>query len=1129
MAPLQALLLCVAAVAARAEVEGLDVREPESTRKDVRLDFILDTATPLPPLAEAPVRGVIPTGVCASSPQHPHEVALAWSRAATAAGASIVHRPWRGRAPAPGQMELNDTVARAQFEAAWDRLTSLPPHTGISVDLLCEVHRVAMAGDERAGPGMLRSVQVRAGDARFAPLPQVPRLLKAMIDRLSVQPTGTSPFSTAAFIVAALLAIHPFRDGNGRVALLFGNHALRASGVPVRFVPTSHSQEEWDRYITALRAVQFADTAREQHEGLAALSRLVLDSTLLELAHHTPQFADTAGTATCTTPIQRQHRAAAAAMRLRRQRGSSSDDDDRPTGPTVTNAPFTPAPTECSVYLGGGFRLVAPTAATSYHTQRSNDPTYVNFFTRRLSTTAYVTPLSLVYGGATGSHVARPFSAITAAGGFVGSTALAQTVPVDQAYGISYSDNRLSYGTVQISIEMTRAATLRWRFYSSLCGVVSSRTVTRNGIAVATYANTPVAGCTTNSCGADMAAAVGDRFSFNMHKLASGGCWGELHVTVEVVSAQGPCTSAPTRNPTQPPTRAPTRVPTRNPTQPPTRLPTTASPTRNPTQPPTRAPTRVPTRNPTQPPTRLPTTASPTRTPTQPPTRAPTTASPTRTPTQPPTRAPTTASPTRTPTQPPTRAPTTASPTRTPTQPPTRAPTRVPILAPTAVAATRLPTQSPTRVPTQPPTRTPTTVAPTQTPTRTPTQPPSRVPTLAPTPPPAPGQTTPPTTVPTPPPSASPTPAPTRPPTRVPTRVPTRTRISFTTVPSASLTASPTAASLAPTSTPVASSSPTHSFAATPTERSVQALTTPPSTHNASSANPPPAEVPTPILATNQTTAPSTTVPIVPPSAGASGTSSSDESGASMWMIAVVVLVVLLLCCGCCMAAMAVKRKSSSPKMLDPALASQYTTPMVANPTYAPLDPPRTAVAHSNPQYDERPGTGSDIYQIENGSHHDSTRTLGTAANVPSQYCSPQDPGVYHTVEENQNSDGIAPDAAGQYATLTTSAASATVCQTYSTLNRDAGAASESQYSTLALGTTERNRTASAKYDTLHAARSLADGDANHESLKIDVSEYITVGGAKDTAGGSVETVVVQGYTIPLEIGGGKSNAESAL
>jgi len=131
---------------------------------------------------------------------------------------------------------MSFVLRRADDEAfRWDR------------ELLIGLHDRVLAGNWGAGAGRFRSgpayvVDGRSGDLVFQPPPA--DAIPELVDRACavMQEGAAHPPIGAAWIHAALAAIHPFRDGNGRASRVVASLAMYRGGFKL---PEFTSLEEW--------------------------------------------------------------------------------------------------------------------------------------------------------------------------------------------------------------------------------------------------------------------------------------------------------------------------------------------------------------------------------------------------------------------------------------------------------------------------------------------------------------------------------------------------------------------------------------------------------------------------------------------------------------------------------------------------------------------------------------------------------------------------------------------------------------------------------------------------------------------------------------------------------------------
>lgn len=159
---------------------------------------------------------------------------------------------WRYRKP---QWTVNDPkVARL-----WDAMKLANLHEAgeppvITYDLALQLHETLFAGDDDAGK--LRKVNVGAAgtDVVYAPHWSVSRMLKKLMDTdryAGIQQLDPKTIMEANVrFYSAFLKIHPFRNGNGRVARLLFSAALKEY-FPILFAPKAHGKDR-EAFLSAL-------------------------------------------------------------------------------------------------------------------------------------------------------------------------------------------------------------------------------------------------------------------------------------------------------------------------------------------------------------------------------------------------------------------------------------------------------------------------------------------------------------------------------------------------------------------------------------------------------------------------------------------------------------------------------------------------------------------------------------------------------------------------------------------------------------------------------------------------------------------------------------------------------------
>ena len=123
------------------------------------------------------------------------------------------------------------------------------------LELLRRRHHTMLADRPEAGPGTFKTKPNRAGSTVFVAPELVRGTLHKGLERFRALET---PIARAAFMMFLVSEVHPFADGNGRIARVIMNAELIAGGQQRIIIPTVYR----DDYLGALRAL--SRTGRSQ-------------------------------------------------------------------------------------------------------------------------------------------------------------------------------------------------------------------------------------------------------------------------------------------------------------------------------------------------------------------------------------------------------------------------------------------------------------------------------------------------------------------------------------------------------------------------------------------------------------------------------------------------------------------------------------------------------------------------------------------------------------------------------------------------------------------------------------------------------------------------------------------------
>lgn len=187
----------------------------------------------------------------------------------------------------------SDAAQTLAYVRAWLAGRESVTADGLSVDLICRLHGILMAGQPRAMPGEIRLIQNYIGStlelAQYVPPP--PERVSALLDDLAQlfsvdadQVMAPSILMRSAIAHVQFEAIHPFQDGNGRIGRLLLPLMFLAENEPPIHLATFlkiRQREYYQALIEAQTRLNWAPWLRLYLECVVASCR------------HTQQLFDT--------------------------------------------------------------------------------------------------------------------------------------------------------------------------------------------------------------------------------------------------------------------------------------------------------------------------------------------------------------------------------------------------------------------------------------------------------------------------------------------------------------------------------------------------------------------------------------------------------------------------------------------------------------------------------------------------------------------------------------------------------------------------------------------------------------------------------------------------------------------
>jgi hypothetical protein len=155
---------------------------------------------------------------------------------------------FRGRIPKSRPEDAHDVLGTWRVVSDDREMSRLPRSFDELAVLLKSRHAAIMEGRLDKGPGQFKTDPNRAGSTLFV-APEL--LLGTLAKGFEIYRGLTSPLHRAVFMMFLISEVHPFADGNGRVARIMMNAELVAAGENRIIVPTVFRTT----YLMALKAL----------------------------------------------------------------------------------------------------------------------------------------------------------------------------------------------------------------------------------------------------------------------------------------------------------------------------------------------------------------------------------------------------------------------------------------------------------------------------------------------------------------------------------------------------------------------------------------------------------------------------------------------------------------------------------------------------------------------------------------------------------------------------------------------------------------------------------------------------------------------------------------------------------
>lgn len=153
---------------------------------------------------------------------------------------------YQGEIPPARPADAHDLTGTYEIVSDLAEMSATATDPTQFLEILQHRHQVVMAGRPETHPGQFKVDPNRAGASEFVAPTLVEGTLRAGFDRLASLDTA---WERSVYMMFLVSEVHPFNDGNGRIARIMMNAELVAGGQARMIIPTVYR----DDYLGALR------------------------------------------------------------------------------------------------------------------------------------------------------------------------------------------------------------------------------------------------------------------------------------------------------------------------------------------------------------------------------------------------------------------------------------------------------------------------------------------------------------------------------------------------------------------------------------------------------------------------------------------------------------------------------------------------------------------------------------------------------------------------------------------------------------------------------------------------------------------------------------------------------------
>ncbi len=155
---------------------------------------------------------------------------------------------FEGKIPQDRPQDAHDIIGTYRLVSDDREMHKIAKSADEFLSLLTSRHHIIMEGRPDKNPGLFKKVANRAGLTQFVS----PELVKGTLEKgFEIYQTLQEPFHRAIFMMFLVAEVHPFTDGNGRVARVMMNAELISNSEMRIIIPTVYR----NNYLVALKTM----------------------------------------------------------------------------------------------------------------------------------------------------------------------------------------------------------------------------------------------------------------------------------------------------------------------------------------------------------------------------------------------------------------------------------------------------------------------------------------------------------------------------------------------------------------------------------------------------------------------------------------------------------------------------------------------------------------------------------------------------------------------------------------------------------------------------------------------------------------------------------------------------------